>query len=205
MFRKNVLIIFIVCLFGGSPSAVFGRDMDLGEIVITASRMEQQADAVSSDITVITPEDLAQSPSRSMSEVMEEKAGIFMYEPGTALKVSTIDIRGFGDTAKNNILFLLNGRKMNSIDNSGFDPMQIPLEAIDRVEITRGAGSVLYGDNAVGGVVNIITKKEGEGKISGALGVNHGSYNTTSEDLTVSGRRGPLSYFLLTKYFDTKG
>ncbi|HQP12762.1 MAG TPA: TonB-dependent receptor, partial [Candidatus Omnitrophota bacterium] len=187
------------------PSAVFGRDMDLGEIVITASRMEQQADAVSSDITVITPEDLAQSPSRSMSEVMEEKAGIFMYEPGTALKVSTIDIRGFGDTAKNNILFLLNGRKMNSIDNSGFDPMQIPLEAIDRVEITRGAGSVLYGDNAVGGVVNIITKKEGEGKISGALGVNHGSYNTTSEDLTVSGRRGPLSYFLLTKYFDTKG
>ena len=159
---KNAMIIFIACLSGGIPSLVLARDMDLGEIVITASRMEQREGAVSSDITVITPQELAQSPSRSMSEIMEEQVGIFMYEPGTSLKVSTIDIRGFGDTAKNNILFLLNGRKMNSIDNSGFDPMQIPLEAIDRIEVTRGAGSVLYGDNAVGGVVNIITK-EGEG------------------------------------------
>ncbi|HOY09873.1 MAG TPA: TonB-dependent receptor plug domain-containing protein, partial [Candidatus Omnitrophota bacterium] len=192
MSGKNALIVLIVCLLSGSPATAFGRDMDLGEIIITASRMGQREGAVSSDITVITPQDIALSPSRSMSEVMEEQAGIFMYEPGTSLKVSTIDIRGFGDTAKNNVLFLLNGRKMNSIDNSGFDPVQIPLEAIERVEVTRGAGSVLYGDNAVGGVVNIITKKEGEGKISGALGVSHGSYNTTSEDLTVSGRQGPL-------------
>ncbi len=205
MSGKNALIVLIVCLLSGSPATAFGRDMDLGEIIITASRMGQREGAVSSDITVITPQDIALSPSRSMSEVMEEQAGIFMYEPGTSLKVSTIDIRGFGDTAKNNVLFLLNGRKMNSIDNSGFDPMQIPLEAIDRIEVTRGAGSVLYGDNAVGGVVNIITKKEGDRKISGALGINHGTYNTTSEDLTVSGRQGPLSYFMLAKYFDTKG
>ena len=204
MFGRNLRVVFAVCLLAGVSSSASGRDLDLGEIVITASRMEQTEGAVSSDITVITPRELAQSPSRSMSEIMEEQSGIFMYEPGTSLKVSTVDIRGFGDTAKNNILFLLNGRKMNSIDNSGFDPMQIPLEAIDRVEVTRGAGSVLYGDNAVGGVVNIITK-EGEGKLSGALGVTHGSYNTTSEDLSVSGSEGPLSFYLFMKYFDTKG
>ncbi|HQP10744.1 MAG TPA: TonB-dependent receptor, partial [Candidatus Omnitrophota bacterium] len=67
-----------------------------------------------------------------------------------------------------------------------------------------GAGSVLYGDNAVGGIVNIITKK-GAGEFSGRLGGVYGSYDTRGTDLEVSGQKKQASYFLYAKYFDQRG
>ena len=74
-------------------------------------------------------------------------------------KTASVDIRGFGETAPLNVLVLVDGRRVNEIDLSGTDWTQIPIDQIERIEIVRGAGSVLYGDNAVGGVINIITKK----------------------------------------------
>ncbi|HNV24398.1 MAG TPA: TonB-dependent receptor, partial [Candidatus Omnitrophota bacterium] len=79
-----------------------------------------------------------------------------------------------------------------------------PLDAVERIEIIRGAGSVLYGDNAVGGVVNIITK-EGKGDLSGKLGAFYGSYDTQGTDAELSGSHKGLSYYFYSKYFDECG
>ena len=87
-----------------------------------------------------------------------------------------MDIRGFGETGPLNTLVLVDGRRVNEIDLSGVDWTQIPLDQVERIEIVRGSGSVLYGDNAVGGVINIITKKPEKplsARVEGVIGSYH--------------------------------
>lgn len=202
MKKKSLFLAIIFNVF--VLQNVFSSDnIDLERIIVSASRMAQYDYKVASNVSVIRQEDIQASSARSVNEILEEQLGVQMYDSGT-LKTSTIDIRGFGDTANRNVLILVNDRKINSIDISGPDLLQIPLESIERIEIIRGAGSVLYGDNAVGGVVNIITK-EGKGKLSGQWGTSGGSYNTRGTDMQVSGETHDVSYYLFSKYYDYGG
>ena len=80
----------------------------------------------------------------------------------------TVDLRGFGPYAQSNTLILVNGRRYQDFDLQGFDFASIPLNSIERIEITRGnSGTVLYGDGAVGGVINIVTKTQNTPGVSG--------------------------------------
>ena len=84
-------------------------------------------------------------------------------------------MRGFGATASNNTLILINGRRINDLDLAGVDLSSIPRESIDHIEITRGnSGAVLYGDGAVGGVINIVLKNGASlppsGRVTAAIG-----------------------------------
>ncbi len=176
---------------------------DLGEILVTTSRMAQYDYKVTGNVTVITKEEIQNSNAQNVPDILKEALGVNIYDNSTA-KSSVIDIRGFGDTAARNVLVLVNDRKINNVDISSPELVQIPIDAIERIEIIRGAGSVLYGDNAVGGVVNIITKK-GKGNLSGRLGLNYGSYGTSSEDVEVSGEKNDINYFVYGKYFDDHG
>ena len=98
----------------------------------------------------------------------------------------------------------MDGRRVNEIDLSGVDWTQIPLDQVERIEIVRGAGSVLYGDNAVGGVINIITKRP-EKPFSANAEVVGGSYDYYKESASVSGKWGPLSAILNASYSSTEG
>ena len=108
---------------------------------------------------------------------------------------TSVDLRGFGAVATSNTLFLVNGRRLNDIDITGVDLSTIPLNAIERIEITRGnSGAVLYGDNAVGGVVNIVTKNGVGGPpvaIRGEAGV--GSFNPRMAAVSAATNFGPWS------------
>jgi iron complex outermembrane receptor protein len=109
-----------------------------------------------------------------------------------------VDLRGFGETAQSNTLVLVDGRRINQADLSGTDWTLIPLDRVKRVEIIRGArGSVLYGDNASGGVINIITK-EGKGLDAG-VDAGFGSYDTYKGELFERVSRA-FSYALSTYY-----
>jgi iron complex outermembrane recepter protein len=111
--------------------------------------------------TVITATDIERSPGQTIQDVLARQPGIqtrslFGNVNGAA---TTVDLRGFGATASNNTLVLINGRRLNDIDIAAVDFSAIPRESIDHIEITRGnSGTVLYGDGAVGGVINIVTK-----------------------------------------------
>ena len=200
--RKKLwfLVLILACV---DPLSANETSVDLGQIVITASRMAQADYKVPSDVTVIGQTQIEASSAQFVSDILKEVAGINIYSSGS-IKTSIVDIRGFGDTASRNVLVLVNDRKVNAMDISGPDLLQIPLESVERIEVIRGAGSVLYGDNAVGGVINIITK-EGEGNLSGRAGVTYGSYKTFGQDLEVSGEKEGISYYTYAKYFDSEG
>ena len=136
-----------------------GNRIVLPAIDVSASRLG--AGIVGASTTVITAEDIERSPESTLPELLGKEAGVqtrslFGGANGTG---STVDVRGFGATAQSNTLVLINGRRLNDIDMAAVDLSTIPLNSIERVEITRGnSGAVLYGDNAVGGVINIVTK-----------------------------------------------
>jgi len=173
------------------------------EVVVTATRIGEKSYKLASNITIITKEDIEASNASTIADILKQAAGIHIYDNNTS-KSTYVDIRGFGDTASRNILVLINGRRINSIDIATPDLTQIPIEAVERIEIIRGAGSVFYGDNAVGGVVNIITRK-GKGPMAIRAGVSGGSYDSHKIDMEVSGYKHNVSYYFYSKYNDERG
>jgi iron complex outermembrane recepter protein len=153
---------------------------------------------VGASSTVITAEDIAHSPSNNLPDILAQVPGVQLTtlfgSPVNGVKTS-VDLRGFGAFATANTLILINGRRLNDIDMAQVDLSTIPLNSIERIEITRGnSGAVLYGDNAVGGVINIVTKSGVGGPpvaIRGEAGV--GSFNQRLANVSATTNYGPWS------------
>src|ERR1043165_3707361 len=137
------------------------------------------AGIVGASTTVITAQDIERSPSHSLPDVLATQAGVQVLHQGNPIGMNdAVDLRGVGAFAQSNTLILVNGRRYQDFDLQGFDFATIPLNSIERIEVTRGnSGAVLYGDGAVGGVINIVTKTQNtQGvsvKVEGAVG-SHG-------------------------------
>ena len=180
------------------------KEVTLDEVVVTATRDEEEIRKIPASVTVITKEEIEQSNAQTTVDLMRDKAGVVVSDYIGNGKTATVDIRGFGETGPLNTLVLIDGRRVNEIDLSGVDWTQIPVDQIERIEIVRGSGSVLYGDNAAGGVINIITKKP-EKPFSADAEVVGGSYNYNKESASVSGKWGPLSAILNASHNATDG
>jgi iron complex outermembrane recepter protein len=195
-----LVICFIATINGYTEEAAYRLD----SIVVTASRTESSLRDAPANITVISREDMESEGAQSLADVFGREPNVFTNQILNNPKFSTIDIRGYGETAPQNALFLIDGRRINSIDNSGPDLSQIPVDMIERVEIYRGAASVLYGDNAAAGVVNVIMKK-GAGKPTARMGFTAGSYDYFKPYLSVSGAEKRFSYYLVSTAVDSGG
>ena len=158
--------------------------------------------------TVITAADIARAPESSLQDIISREAGIqtsalYGAVNGTG---STVDLRGFGVTAPSNVLVLVDGRRYNDNDIPGFDFSLIPRNSVERIEITRGnSGGVLYGDGAVGGVINIVTKS-GVGakpnvRVEGAIG----SFRTREGNVSASASHNGLAAAMFGNFFESDG
>jgi iron complex outermembrane recepter protein len=166
----------------------------LGELRVTASRLG--AGITGASTTVITAEEIERSPGRTLQDVLAREPGIqarslFGQVNGTS---TTVDLRGFGANATSNTLVLINGRRLNDIDLAGVDFSAIPKNSIARIEITRGnSGAVLYGDGAVGGVINIITKNGAGMPPSARIQGAFGSFNYREGNVSANGASGSFA------------
>jgi iron complex outermembrane recepter protein len=192
-------------LFAEQPKAPDAQSAMLaGEIVVTASRYQEEISSVPADVTVITQTDIANSTAINIPELLRDQEGVQVTDITGNGRSYTVDLRGFGDTAGLNNLVLIDGRRVTQADLSGTDWTQIPLDRVKRIEIVRGgSGSVFYGDNASGGVINIITK-EGEKTRYGA-DISGGSYETFRSSAYAEGRVKDLSYALTGRYLTSGG
>jgi len=146
----------------------------LNEVVVTAKSHKTQED-VTASVTVITAEDIAKLNATDIKDVLLKQAGIVEIGGLRSSGRTNISLRG---TKNNHTLFLVDGKRVNDtasyIESSDFEYSIVPLDSIERIEIIKGAKSSIYGSDAVGGVVNIITKKDNR-KFYGSLDVKAGS------------------------------
>ena len=198
---NKIILIFLFLL---AASAAHAEDItDLGRIVVTPGRVPEDAGKASSNLTVITQDMIIRSNARTVADVLQRESGIHLYDKGSA-KTTVVDLRGYGDTAACNVLVLVNGRRINPVDISGADLLQVPLGSVERIEIIRGGASVLYGDNATGGVINIITK-EGAGPLAFTVSAEAGSYGAQKYGTEFSGAKNGLTYDAYSEYSDIEG
>ena len=177
---------------------------DLGEVVVTPGRTREYVYNINRNVSVITEEDFLEDNTQYLQQALSREAGIVMSGYMNNAKDNNVDMRGFGETGLLNYVVLIDGRRTNQIDMSGVDLSQIDINSVEKVEILRGANSVLYGDNATGGVINIITKK-GQGEPHIEYIQEFGSYQYNKEYVSASGGHDFLDYFFSYSYQNSNG
>jgi len=181
--------------FFASNAAAQNNAVVLPPIDVSWSRIGTTG-IVGASTSVITSQDIERSPSQSLPDILAQQVGVQVtHVTGSPTGVNDmVDVRGFGAFAQSNVLVLVNGRRYQDFDLQGFDFSQIQINSIERVEITRGmSGTVLYGDGAIGGVINIVTKTASGAPFSGRVEGAVGSYGFGEGRVSASATSGPWS------------
>ncbi len=173
------------------------------EVVVTANRVETSIKEVASSVTIITREQLAKTGKSRIFEALEEALGMSSTQNGPPGSQATVFIRGAN---AEHTLVMIDGTEVNDpiTPTRSFDMSLLLVENIDRIEILRGPQSTLFGSDAMGGVINIITRQN-TGKPKFSLSGFGGSYGTYSGIAEVSGSTATLRYSASASLFDTDG
>ena len=190
-------VIFAIALFSTLSIAAqadepVSEPMSLTPIVVGATRVPTPEDQLGSTVTVITAADIAKKQQRTLPDVLQSVPGLNIVQTGGPGGTSTIFMRG---TNSNHTKVFIDGIDMGdpSTPSGAFDFGHMTTADVDRIEVLRGPQSGLYGADAVGGVINIITKTgKGPPMFSGAAEV--GSFSTFNQDASVNGSQSRFNY-----------
>ena len=164
--------------------------------VFIGLRKEVPIEKTATNITVISEDEIKKSNAKNAGELIENKVGITdVSKYGTLGSESTLRIRSGGASAQQ-VLVMVDGRLVNDTSLGSANLTEIPSENIERIEILRGPASALYGANALGGVVNIITKKATAVKPKTEIGIEQGSFNTQNYKMNFTAMPGKANIFL---------
>ena len=190
----------------GQPpaAAAAGENVEqLPEIVVSASRVPLQAKAVGSSVTVITAEEIERKQVRVVSDLLREVPGVAVHRSGTAGTLTAVRLRG---AEHGHTLVVIDGVKVNDPSSSGaiFNFADLMAADIERIEVLRGPQSGVYGSDAIGGVVNIVTKK-GLGPATASLSAEGGSFGTGNVSAGFRGGGDGHHFSLNAASFRTSG
>lgn len=165
------------------------------EIIITAGRKAQTADETLAPVTVITRKEIEQTQASTVAEVLQQTPGLTLTSSGYMGKQTSVHLRGTNDS---HVLMLIDGIKVGSA-TLGTTPLELfPLSQVERIEVVRGPRSSLYGSEAIGGVIQIFTRKgSGSKGIQPNASASYGSFNTAKASAGLGGGSGEGSWFNL--------
>jgi len=171
------------------------------DITVTANKIEEKKDNVASSITVLESDQIAMA--HSVEDLLKIVPGVEVVRSGGRGGNVAVFLRGANSE---HTLVYIDGVEANdpSSPSGTFDFANLDLQGIEKIEVIRGPQSVLYGSNAIGGVIKITTK-EGKGDLTSKLTFEGGSYNTFTERANVSGKEDVFSYSLYASRVDTDG
>ncbi len=172
-------------------------------VVVTASRIAQPLSTVGSSITVLKGEELEEKGIVEVVDALKTIPGVSFSRNGGAGQTTTLRVRG-ADAGQ--VLVMVDGIVVNDPTNTSafYDFSSLSVRNIDRIEVLRGPQSAVYGGNAVGGVINVITKR-GEGKPTYTTNVGGGSHSSFKQEVGTYGKKGKLSYGLNLSNYNTAG
>jgi vitamin B12 transporter len=166
-----------------AQSAAQADAVHMKETVVTANRIEQPLSDLVADMSVVGRETIETAGAVGVADVLSRLPGVQMVRNGGAGSTTSVYLRG-ADTRFTAVY--IDGVRVDSQSTGGASWQDIPLEAIDRIEVLRGPAAAVYGSDAIGGVVQIFTKK-GEGKAKPYVGLGWGSRGTVKAQAGVSG------------------
>ena len=176
------------------------------EIVVTAAREEQPRDQASAAVTVISEEEIRQLPAESLSELLAFVPGLTMMFDSGASGVPMITSRGFfGGGEVEYVKLIVDGVPVGDAESGNVDWRSFRTSQLERVEILHGPGSSLYGDTALGGVVQVFTRQQTDEDSSGELHLSGGSFGTRNADLGYLADIGDLRFDVRASIAETDG
>jgi iron complex outermembrane receptor protein len=173
-------------------------------VVVTATRFADSKRNLPVGVTVITADDLRKSATSNLPEILAQY-GLLQIRDNSGSPNQQVDLRGFGATGDQNTLVLVDGLKLSENEQVPAQLTSIPLDSIERIEIVRGSGAVLYGGGASGGTINIITRGPQAAVQRGYVIGRAGGYGTREGRAGYSSRGETLGLSLDASYEDTDG
>ena len=174
---------------------------------MTVTRTEQRAGDAPADVTVLTRQDIDRSPSQTLDDLLRQVPGFSLFRRTSSVvghpTTQGVSLRGIGPSGTSRALVLLDGVPINDPFGGWVYWDRIPLQGIEQVEVVRGGGSSAWGNYALGGVINIITRKPVER--AALFDGSYGNHNTLNLDGIVSEVQGPFRVGLEGNYFNTDG
>ena len=177
----------------------------LDEIVVTATKTERRSETLPVSVGIINEEDIARSAAYRTDDLLRELPGVYVRSYQGILSSSTtndVGIRGL--TGEDRVLVLKNGIPINDPYGGAVEFNEVDIADIKKIEIVRGPGSALYGSNAMGSVINIVTKKPDEG-IQTSAKIGYGDMNTWTGSAANSGGFGKFGYYVSGNYLKSDG
>src|SRR5438093_2564311 len=199
----------LLSLLAVSPAAAQPPDdpTRLEPVVVTVTRIEQKAGDAPASVTVLTRDDIQHSASQTVDDILRQVPGFSLFRRSSSLVTHPtsqgVSLRGIGPSGASRALVLLDGVPINDPFGGWVYWDKIPLQAIEQIEVVRGGGSSVWGNYALSGVINIITKRPTERQA--LLEGSYGNHNTTNLDLLVTETREPLRVSLEGNFFETAG
>ena len=200
--RRFVILFCIAVIFmAGNVRAEETAEpglLNLDVIVVTAAKYEKLLKDVPQSVTVIGKEELEKKSGKTLGEILQDVVGLQVQRYGAIGAQSSVSLRGM---TSSQVLVLIDGRPINKFQDGLVDLSMIPVNNIASIEIVRGAASSLYGSNAMGGVINIITKKEAENSVK----ISYGTFNTFHNEVTISNKVNDYTYTITASKDSTDG
>lgn len=202
MKTKAIVILGMMIFTAGYESGA--KVVELEPIVITTSRTERNLSDVPSNTSVITSREISGSSAKCIPDLLKHAEGVYTYDASGTGTTGAVNMRGFYGGMSSHQLVLVDGIPQNKGKDKLIDWDMIALDNVERIEIVRGPASVLYGDNAMSGVINIITRKpenEPETKIS----ASYGTFNTGDYVISTTGAYKKTGYLFELSRKNTEG
>jgi len=198
--KKTTIASVIGLLFS---SQVYAQEIatQTKDVIVTASRIEQPRESVIADVSVITRDEIERAGQSTFLELLQIQPGVEITSNGGAGKTSGIFLRG---TNSSHVLILLDGLRIDSATAGTTTLENLPLAQIEKIEILRGPASTLYGQDAIGGVIQIFTKR-GDGTPKFSAGIGYGTYDTKTAGASISGSIADTSFALSASSYVTRG
>ncbi|MCA1858117.1 TonB-dependent receptor [Massilia oculi] len=168
----------------------------LPSIVVTGARFPAQAAAAPIGATVITADEIRRAGATDVNAAIRKVGGVYGRQSLDGSPDFALDLRGFGSNSPQNLVILVDGVRLNENELANAVLSSIPVDTVERIEIVRGAGSVLYGEGATGGVINIITRRGTQGGTHGSLFAEGGRHDSHDLRASLGHGAGPLSFDL---------